>query len=220
MLNRTFRSAFFLVSLLAAVVAPLGAQQKPTLEPKDYGRFENMSLGQLSQNGQWLVDEETELRIHQVATDSVVVVPNGMAAAFAVGGRWAGYLIGHSQKEREASQKSNEILHSTFALLDLEKGTVDEVGDIAQFSFSGDGRFVAMQGYAPKEQKTKGVDLIVRDLATGAQTALGDVADYAWQDEGSLLAFVVDAETKAADGVKLFDPSRDMLKTLDADTTG
>ena len=226
MVHRSIHGGVVLGSLWLLVAMPLAAQQKPVLEPDDYGRFENIGAGQLSQNGQWLavsisrVNEETELRIHQVATDSTIVVANGMSASFAPGGRWAGYLIGHSQKERDAAQKSSLTLHSRLALLNLQTGVVDTVSDIAQFAFSGDGRYVAMQGYAPKEQKTRGVDLIVRDLARGVQTALGDVADYGWQDEGSLLAFVVDAETKAANGVKLFDPATSVLRTLDTDTAG
>ncbi|MGH7503560.1 MAG: alpha/beta hydrolase family protein [Longimicrobiales bacterium] len=214
-------------ALLFAVVQVLpvsGQSQKPTLKPAEYGRFETAGFGQISSNGQWLavpvnrVNEENELRILQTGSDSAVVVPYGTQAAFSSDGRWAAYSIGISEKEREAAEKAETPVHSKVGLLDLGTGMVTKLDDLASFAFSGDGRYIAMKGYAAKDQKHEGVDLIVRDLTTGVNTTFGNVAEFAWTDEGALLAFTIGAETKAGNGLKTYDPETGVLKTLESDT--
>jgi dipeptidyl aminopeptidase/acylaminoacyl peptidase len=213
-------------TLFLAAAMPVAAQQKPTLKPADYGRFENLGSATLSPDGQWLAggitrtNEENELRIHRVASDSVVVVKYGTQAAFSEDSRWVAYIVGYAEKERTAAQKANRPLQSKLGLLDLMTGKVELVNDIAGFSFSGDGRWLAMRGFAGKDQKHRGVDLIVRELTTGTNTTFGDVAESQWQEDGHLLAMAVDAETKAGNSVKLYDPATGQLRTLDSDTAG
>ena len=212
------------LAALIVLAAPAAAQQKPTLTPGDYGRFETVMFGTLSADGKWLAtpvnrdNEQNELRLHQVATDSVVVVAWGSNAAFTKDGRWAAWTVGMSEVDRKAAEKANRPTHSKLGLFDLAGGGTTTIGDIASFAFSGDSRYLAMRGYAMKDQKHKGVDLIVRDLATGVNTTFGSVAEYAWQEDASLLAFTVDAETRAGNGLKLYDPKTGLLKTLESDS--
>jgi dipeptidyl aminopeptidase/acylaminoacyl peptidase len=214
-----------LVTLLLLAV-PVVAQEKPTLTPDDYGKWESFGFADLSPDGRWLavptsrVNDEDELRIHRIGSDSIVVVPYGTQAEFSDDGRWAAWVIGHSEKERDAAQKASRTLRSRLAVMDLASGDITTIDAIASFSFSGDSRFLAMRGYPAKDQKHRGVDVIVRDLATGTHATFGDVAEQEWQEEGSLLAMVVDAETKAANGVKLYDPATGVLRTLVSDTAG
>src|SRR5690606_20984908 len=87
-------------------------------------------------------------------------------------------------------------------------------------AFSGDGRYLAMRGYVPTgTREHKGYDLVVRDLASGLDHNIGNVAEYAWQPDGALLALVIDAERKAGNGVRLFDPRTGTVRPLDTDTT-
>src|SRR5690606_8265462 len=68
---------FLLVFTLAATAA---AQQKPTLEPADYAKWESIGSGELSPDGRWIaytirrVDADGELRFHDVRADSEHVV--------------------------------------------------------------------------------------------------------------------------------------------------
>jgi dipeptidyl aminopeptidase/acylaminoacyl peptidase len=213
----------FLALLLAV---PAAAQDKPTLTPDDYGKWESFGFADLSPDGEWLavptnrVNDEDELRLHRVGTDSIVVVPYGSQARFSDDGRWAAWIIGHSEDERDAAQKANRTLHSRLGLMDLGTGEVTTIDDIANFSFSGDSKFIAMRGYPIKDQKHRGVDVIVRELKTGTHTTFGDVAEQEWQDEGGLLAMVIDSETRAGNGIKLWDPASSVLRTLVSDTAG
>jgi dipeptidyl aminopeptidase/acylaminoacyl peptidase len=223
------RHAFrpWLTALLFAVVyaTPAFGQQKPTLKPDEYGRFETAGFAQISPNGQWMavpvnrVNDENELRLVQTGRDSAVVVAYGSQAVFSKDGRWAAYSIGMSEKDRKAAEKAERPVRGKVGLLDLSTGAVTTLDDLASVAFSGDGRYVAMKGYAAKDQKHKGTDLVVRDLAAGVNTTLGNVAEFEWMDTGALLAFTIDAETKAGNGLKTYDPVTGVLKTLESDTS-
>ncbi|MBW3535772.1 MAG: prolyl oligopeptidase family serine peptidase, partial [Gemmatimonadetes bacterium] len=74
--------------------------------------------------------------------------------------------------------------------------------------------------YPPQgEREADGVDVVVRDLADGTDLSLGNVSEYAWRDGGALLAMIVDAEGRAGNGVRVFDPASGHMRTLDARPT-
>ena len=214
-------SALLLVALLAPT---LHAQQKPSVQPEDYKKWENLGGGNLSDDGNWFVaqisrvDMDGELQVYRTTGGEPTVIANGVNPSFSADGRWLGYTITLPQKEREQLEKQKKPIRSKLGLMNLATGQQSTVPDIASFSFSGDGLFLAMRGYAPENAKTKGADLIVRDLAKGTDTHFGNIADLAWQDEGALLAMVVDAQTKIGNGVQLFDPASGITRSLDSDT--
>ncbi len=56
-------------------------------------------------------------------------------------------------------------------------------------------------GKKPKEKKKDpGTDLVIRDLSTGVEATVREVADYQWNRDGSWLAYGVSSKTGAADG--------------------
>ena len=63
-------------------------RQLETLRPEDYGKWEQMGSGVLSPYGEWLVysirrvNKENELRIHNIETSSVTVIPYGSGTVF------------------------------------------------------------------------------------------------------------------------------------------
>jgi dipeptidyl aminopeptidase/acylaminoacyl peptidase len=59
-------------------------------------------------------------------------------------------------------------------------------------------------------------DLVVRDLATGAGVSFGHVSEFAWSDDGSLLAMIIDVEGGTGNGVQLLDASSGRVISLEA----
>lgn len=235
--SRPRRSALAVLALalgVLAIQAPgLVAQDEPAdstrevprfLTPDEYGRFERLGRTLLSPRGDWLaveirrVSEEDELRLRPVSNpDSLVVVPHGSNGAFSDDGRWFGALEGVSDEERERLGKANQPVRSTLVLMDLASGDTTRVDEVAGFTFSADSRHVALRKYAPQgERDFQGVDVVVRDLATGTPTLLGNVAEHAWADAGAWLAVVIDAQGMAGNGVQLFDASTGRLRTLES----
>ena len=223
-MNATFPFRLLLLAAAAAVLAPdASAQQKPTLTADDYGQWETLGQAALSPDGLWLavgvsrVNDQDELRIHRTDSDSVVVVPYGRSPQFSEDGAWLGYAIGISPDEREALQERREPVRTDMGLLNLRTGEQETIEEISSFSFSGDGRHLALRRYQPEEQESAGADAIVRDLASGTSISFGNIAVLAWQDEGHLLAMTVDAEDRVGNGVRLYDPVSGRIRSLDTD---
>ena len=221
------RLTFLAPALLCLVVAGspgsarsgLQAQDLPTLTEDDYGKWESPGLAALSPDGLWLavgvrrVNEENELRIHRTDSDSVVVAPFGSQPSFSDDGRWLAYRIGVSADEREAMAERDDPVRNALGLLDLENGTLERVDAVGAFSFSDDGRFLAITRAGEDDS---GSDVIVRDLTTGSSISFGNVGSLSWQDDGHLLAMVVDAEDDVGNGVRLYDAGTGRIRMLDA----
>ena len=202
------------------------AQQLPSLTEADYGQWESVGQATLSPNGTWLavdvrrVNEENELRIHRTDSDSVVAVPFGSRAAFSKNGRWLAYIIGVSPDEREAMAKRDEPVKNALGLFDLAAGTEERVEAIASYSFSDDGRFLALTRAGQSDAAAAaGSDVIVRDLDQGTSISFGNVGALAWQDDGQLLAMLVDAEDDVGNGVRLYHAGTGRISMLDAADT-
>src|SRR5690625_7713366 len=65
----------------------------------------------------------------------------------------------------------------------------------------------------------RSADLVVIDLEIGLKTTFGNVTEFAWQDEGTLLAMTLAAGVREGNGVMVYDPGSGTLRTLASDTT-
>ncbi|MDE2879098.1 prolyl oligopeptidase family serine peptidase [Candidatus Palauibacter soopunensis] len=216
----------FAVALGAAAgLVPGGAaaQDKPTLGADDYDRWESLGQASLSPDGLWLavvvrrVDETSELRVHRTDSDSVVIVAEGSRPEFSADGNWLAHAIGVSPDERERLGERGDPVRNGVGLLDLRTGEREETEAMQSFSFSDDGRYLALRRYGPEESESDGADVLVRDLTGGGSMSFGNVAEFAWQEDGSLLAMTVDAEDRIGNGVRLYDPDSGRIRSLDAD---
>jgi hypothetical protein len=63
----------------------------------------------------------------------------------------------------------------------------------------------------------RGVDTILVDLKTGRHQLLADVGDIAFNKQGDLLAYTVDAAVKDGNGLFLLDTVNNRMTTLDSD---
>lgn len=229
------RIFFFTSSLSMVLAGPAQAQAQTNgtarraddpltpVKPADYGQFERLGRANLSPDGHWLavsisrVNEENELRIHRTDSDSVVVIPYGSIASFSNDSRWLAYQIGMSEEDRKALQKQEKPLRQRLGFLNLTTGDTTSIDAVSGFQFSNNGAYLAMGRYAPEgERESTGTDIVVRTLATGEDMNFGNVAQFQWQDEGDLLALIVDAEGQVGNGVQIFDPSAGTLRSLES----
>jgi dipeptidyl aminopeptidase/acylaminoacyl peptidase len=220
------------MAAIAAFNSPLLAQStdgKRPITPEDYGRWEQLGTARLSGDGDWMaypiirVNEENELRVRRVTGEDLLVVPYGTNATFSGDNRWLAYSIGLSEPEREKLERQKKPTRDMLGLRDLLTGDSLIVADVAAFAFSDDGAYLAMRRYPPEggsqDRESKGVDLVVRTLSSGVDVNFGNVSEFAWQEEGTLLAMLVDAEGQAGNGVQVFDPATGVLRTLDSKST-
>lgn len=74
-------------------------------------------------------------------------------------------------------------------------------------------------GASGADENTPGATLVVRQLATGRDTAFGNVSEFAWQDwkhRGNLLALAISTGEKTGNAIQLFDSQAGALRVLDS----
>ncbi len=127
-------------------------------------------------------------------------------------------------KARKAKRRPEEMPKSGVGVVDLSSGQVTTLAEhVKSFRLPEDPiRIVAylaapepaprgrsqerpegedsQEGKTPAKKHEPGTDLIVRDLATGAQATVAEVMEYAVAKDGSAVAYSVSSKTPAGDG--------------------
>jgi dipeptidyl aminopeptidase/acylaminoacyl peptidase len=229
------------LALACGALGNLKAQSKPIPAPADYGQFESLQAipgnSGVSPDGRWIAygvnrsNRNNELRITKVADGSTTAVPFGTQPVFSADSQWAAYAIGLSESQEEKLRSDKKPIHRKAGILDLARSSKIVVDDIETFAFNASGSHLALRRYAPEPDKKPGDDaaadsegprgstLVVRHLATGRDTTFGNVAEFAWQDKGRLLAIAIATEDKTGNGVQLFDPETGALRVLDSSSS-
>ena len=186
---------------------------------------------------------DSALHIAKIGATTDKTVPFGSGASFSSDSKWVAYGIGQSEAEQARLTAARQPVQRKLGLLNLAANTESVVDGIQSFAFDRTGQWIAMRRYAPAAAgapaapapaapggrggrgggggdaaSSVGTTLIVRSLATGAETTFGNVSDFAWQasDTGHLLAMTISADGQAGNGVQLFDPSTSVLRVLDS----
>jgi dienelactone hydrolase len=265
--NRTVALVFVLAlgAGLAGAIAPTGAQSLPSPGFADYGKWETLGVagggggrggggggGGLSNDGKWLAyainrsNRENELRLLNLATNTLTTEKFGAALAFTDDSKWAAWSVGYSEAEQERMRTQQRPIQNKVAIMNLGTGDKSTVDAIQSFAFSPDGRFLLMRRYAPTPAGGAGaaaapgpgragggrggaagapapddpdpaaISVTVRTLATGADMTFSNVGETAWKDSGSLLAMTISAAERAGNGVHLYDASTGILRVLDS----
>ena len=196
--------------------------QAAPITPADYGRWESLGGGELSPDGGWLavsirrVDGTGELQLHELAAagGEPVAIENGARPMFSSDSAWLAYQIGFSEDEQERLREEDEPIRNKMGLRNLASGEAEVFEAVAGFGFADGGRFLAIRGYTPEEAEA--ADLIVRSLASGSSINFGNIAEYAWQGEGTLLAMTVATSGGAGNGVQVYDAATGVLRVLDS----
>ena len=84
----------------------------------------------------------------------------------------------------------------------------------AQGGQDGDDFLQRAQGGDDEDKKEEGTPLVVRNLATGAESRFEDVTTYAFADDGSRLAYAASNKEGDADGTFVVTPGSDTAEPL------
>jgi dipeptidyl aminopeptidase/acylaminoacyl peptidase len=190
---------------------------------------------------------DNELVIATIADGAKKVIPFGTGPVYSADSKWVAYGIGVSEAEQEKLRADQKPVQNKMGLLNLATGVEAVIGTIESFAFSPDGAYLAIRPYAPDAaggagggagtggarggarggdaapaaEDRPGSTLVVRDLASGRETAFGNVSQFAWQDAESahLIAFAISAAGKTGNGIQLFDPATGVLRVLDSSSS-
>ncbi|MFL5616454.1 MAG: prolyl oligopeptidase family serine peptidase [Gemmatimonadaceae bacterium] len=212
------------------------ASAKPALTEAEFARIEQLGAVALSPNGKWVAYDfrrgasgPTELRYRAVSGGDESSVPLGNNPLFSSNGRWLLFVLspdtsmarlGGAGRRGGAAVgtrggASAETNHNKVGIVDLGSGAKTVLSDIQSFALSKDGAHVALRRYAAADTHAHGADVVVRDLEEGTDLTFGNVTDFAWNDDGTLLAMIVDVEGKTGNGVQLLNVVTGALRPLD-----
>ncbi|MFT7553429.1 MAG: dipeptidyl aminopeptidase/acylaminoacyl peptidase, partial [Rhodothermales bacterium] len=202
--------------VFALLTCTVCAQGLPTLTPTDYDQWERLGAFELDPTGSWIViavsrvDEDRRLELHRAdGSGEPVVLEHGTRPAFSSDGKWLAY---HKGVSAEAREETEEPASDRLGLLDLTAVRDTVLMPMKSAAFRDDGQWIAVLGESVAD--TVGADLLVFRPGTEVRTTLGNVDDWAWQDQGPHLAATLRTATDGGNGIQVFNPDRGTIRTL------
>lgn len=191
------------------------------LDINDLDKWEMLFGGNIiSNDGKWLVysvrknNRENELRLHNLTNDKVSFIKEASLYKFSEDNKWLGFIVSPDSKTQEKLREEKKTILRKFGLMNLETGETIYLNDVETYNFSGNGKFVAIKKAAAiAEAKT--TNIIVRDLVSGKDRVFGNVKEFSWSENNSLLAVLTDLPDKIGNSVTLFDGNNQSIQLLD-----
>ncbi|MGB2906433.1 MAG: prolyl oligopeptidase family serine peptidase [Candidatus Aminicenantaceae bacterium] len=202
----------------------LAAQEggKKVLTLEDYPQWSRITAPAIAPNGKWATygyqpnDGDNTLYIKSLTTDTVYEIAGGARPVFSDDSSWAAYRIEPLKEEKEKLQKDKKPVVFKAELLNLATGDKYTVEAADSFEFSKESHFLAIKKRkSDPKAKHGGSDLILRSLKDGPTLNLGNVSQFAFNKPGTHLAYIVDADSQAGNGVYLLTLSTGSMRPLD-----
>ena len=219
---------FSLFLFLVLISLPVYAQDSPApgekiLNLDDYTRWKRIESASISPDGNWVTyayrpnDGDPTLYVKSLKEEKLYEIPKAKQPVFSEDSRWVGYLIDPAKEEAEKLRRDRKPVLSKAEITDLKTGEKFSVDGADSIVFSKNSKFCAIKkARTNREAKHLGSDLILRDLNSGAVFNIGNVAEFAFNDQGSHLGFSVDADQKAGNGVLVRRLGDGTLRVLDS----
>jgi dienelactone hydrolase len=168
-----------------------------------------------------------------------IAIPSA-ALGFSQDSKWVAFMVYPNRAESARLRRTRRPIQAKMQLLDLASGKDVTIENVRRFVFANErGGWIAYQkapgtagGGAPAaapsgapgagaagaaSDRPKGSDLILRELATGRDLNIGNVAEFAFDKSGKYLALIIDAPEKAGNGIQLRNMETGVLSVLDSD---
>ena len=156
--------------------------------------------------------------------------------AFSDDGKWFAFTVSPTFKEGKRLKKERKPLHNKLTLIELATEKKVEIEKVRRFAFSGENSaWIALHKYgadavptmppmpsaapsaSPAPERATGSDLILRELSTGNELNVGNVADFAFDKKGAWLAWTIDANEKSGNGIQVRNMINGAVLPLDSD---
>ncbi len=228
-------ATLFLLVLFAGSGATLSAQDGKVLTLDDYSLWRSITSTAMSPDGRWMTyayspnEGDDTLYVELLDGETIHEIPGGSRPGFSDDSRWMALMVTPAEDTGGRRGRLSDDLQQRprrpaagggerkLQLLDLEAGTSIFVENVSGFTFSPDSRLLVMKMRQTAEGvEHEGTDLVLRELDTGRVQNIGNVNEYAFNEEGTLLAWTVDAAGGVGNGVYLMDLEDTILRTLDS----
>ncbi|MBY0227855.1 MAG: prolyl oligopeptidase family serine peptidase [Gemmataceae bacterium] len=205
------------------------------LEVKHALAWRSVVRPQLSRDGKWFAcallpsEGKGEILARQAAGDkahSFKEIEGLAGLEFSPDGAWLCYAT--SPRRTNPALGPPAPASPSAVLVNLASGARTEFEGATRFVFSGpEGNALALLkpppappvvpgSTAPPAPRGRGSDLVLRDLASGKDLTLGNVAEFGFDKKGAKLVLVLDTAGKGGNGVQVRDMKTGVLSQLES----
>lgn len=156
-------------------------------------------------------------------------------------GRWAVFHAYPTTQQAKRLKRDRRPIQTRAVLVELATGKKTEFEKVRRFAFNGDlSNYLALQRYGAVEgpggagggaagagpanspggaaaaDRPTGSDLLLYELATGAELNIGNASDFAFNKKGDWFAYLIDAADKAGNGIELRNMTTGSTQPLDS----
>jgi dipeptidyl aminopeptidase/acylaminoacyl peptidase len=201
------------------------------------GRWFAYRLSPLDGDSEVVVCETQGKRVHRFAVGDSRATPGSLAISD--DSKFVAFSVAPTKKEAAQLKKQRKPLQNKVVILNLAAGTETKIDKIQRFAFAGErGGWIALKKYgadAPggaassgpaasgagspggaADDKPKGTDLVLHELATGSELNVGNVNEFAFDKSGRFLALTIDAADKLGNGIVLHNLETGTVMPLDS----
>jgi len=223
------------------------SEEKAAKEPRalediqDILAWKSIRSPSISNDGQWFAyrlspqEGDGEVIIRKTKADMEHKFPAGEVqgfsqdVVFSEDSKWVAFTVYPEREEAKKLKKQKKKVYNKVAMVNLASGEKVEFEKVNRFAFSGEASsWLALHRYPPEgkdmppggnkdEDKWRGADLILHELATGNELNIGNVAEFAFNKKGQWLAWVVDAQERSGNGVQARNMKTGVILPLDSD---
>ncbi len=212
-----------LLLMVMPVVLLAGKGEKKVLNLDDYPEWKHITSVMISDYGDWITygyrpnGGDVTLYIKNLKNEKIYEIAVGSDPKISSDSRWAAYKINPSKEEAKKLRKEKKPVTSKVELLDLKSGDKTTYANVSSFVFSNDSGFFAVKkNKADKNAKHDGSDLLLRNLETGMDLNIGNVGSFRFNYDGAMLAYTIDADKKAGNGVYVLTLKSGAIRPLDS----
>ena len=222
-MRKNFRAWAFVVLLLMPSVLLTGQDENKVLTLDDYPQWKHITDVTISDNGDWITygyrpnGGDVTLFIKNLDNGKIFDVAVGSDPKISSDSRWAAYKISPSKEEAKKLRKEKKPVTSKVELLDLSSGDKFTYANASAFVFSNDSGFFAVKkDKTDKDAKHDGTDVVLRNLKTRLDLNIGNVGSFRFNHDGTMLAYTIDADKKAGNGVYVLVLESGVIRPLDS----
>ena len=190
------------------------AQKQKPLTLEDYAQWNSIRNTVISSNGSYMTyaytpnEGDATMHIRKIDGDTLRTVINGKQVVFSADSNWLAYLVDPTKKAAKKLKKDKKLVLSDLQILNIKTNVVAKVKSVKRFSFSKTSKFIAIHKNSNDAKADhKGSDLLLKDVINDKTLNIGNVSSYAFNKEGTLFSYVVDADGDNGNGMYLIDLS-------------
>ena len=205
---------FILIFSLLIYSNFVSGQTKKPISLEDYAQWNRINNTTISPNGAWMTyayapnEGDATLHIRKVDGDTIHTAINGKKVAFSANSKWVAFLVDPTKEAAKKLKASKKPVLSDLQILNVKTNIISDITSAMAFSFSKTSKFIAIhKNRNDKKANYKGSDLLIKDLEGDKTVNIGNVSSYAFNKEGTLFSYLVDADGNNGNGIYVIDLS-------------